>query len=194
MDATVEQRDEMLRQGFRKFNPFMVLMFRLGLRRWINIWPTVFGRIMVIRHTGRKSGISRYTPLNYAIIDGDIYCTAGFGAKADWYRNILANPQVEVWLPDRRVWGTVEDVSESENRLSLMREVIIASGFAGVVAGVDPRKMSDEEFDKVTKPYRLVRIRPQAEITGEGGPGDLAWVWLPVLVILLSVRKKRKRK
>ena len=58
------------------------------------------GQIMVLTHTGRKSGLRRRTPVNYALVDGEVYCTAGFGQISDWYRNILANPQVEVWLPD----------------------------------------------------------------------------------------------
>lgn len=77
----------------------MVLLWRLGLGKWINARPAVAGRIMVLNHTGRKSGLLRQTPLNYAIIDGEIYCTAGLGETTDWYRNILANPHVEVWTP-----------------------------------------------------------------------------------------------
>jgi deazaflavin-dependent oxidoreductase (nitroreductase family) len=194
MNTTVAQRDETLRQVFKKFNPFMVLMWRLGLGRWINIWPAVIGRIMVIRHTGRKSGLPRYTPVNYANINGEIYCLAGFGSKSDWYQNILANPQVEVWLPGRRFVGSAEDISAAENRLQIIREVIIASGFAAALAGINAKKMSDEDLERETKIYRLLHIRPQAEMSGKDGPGDLAWVWLPILLIFLSISKRRRHK
>src|SRR5512140_295270 len=89
-----------LRRVFRVFNRLMVFMWRLGMGRMINIWPAVIGRIMVIKHTGRKSGKVRLAPVNYAPLDGEIYCTAGFGSGSDWYRNIMAGPQVELWLPE----------------------------------------------------------------------------------------------
>jgi deazaflavin-dependent oxidoreductase (nitroreductase family) len=184
-----------LRQTFKRFNPFMVGLFRLGLGWAVNFWPAVGGRIMVITHTGRKSGLRRRTPVNYAPIAGDLYCTAGFGAISDWYRNILANPQVEVWLPGGWQRGITEDISQDPRRLPLLRQVIIASGIVGPLMGVNPPKMSDAEFDQVTTSYRLIRIRPGERLKGPGGPGDLAWVWLPLaLITALFVARGRRRK
>src|SRR5688572_23651580 len=88
------------RQGFRYVNYFMVLMWRMGLGKMLNLWPQVLGRYMVLGHTGRKSGILRRTPVNYATVEGELYCVAGFGRGSDWFRNILAKPEVEIWLPD----------------------------------------------------------------------------------------------
>ena len=139
-----------LRQVFKRFNPFMVGLFRLGLGWMVNFWPAVGGRIMVITHTGRKSGLRRRTPVNYAPIDGDLYCTAGFGAASDWYRNILANPEVEVWLPGDWRRGRAEDISQDPRRIPLLRQVIIASGVVGPLFGVNPHKMDDAAFDQVT--------------------------------------------
>ena len=87
-----------MRKGFKYFNRFMLLLWRLGLGVLVNVWPQVGGRIMVMTQTGRKTGLRRRTPLNYAEIDGELYCTAGFGAISDWVRNVSANPEVEVWL------------------------------------------------------------------------------------------------
>lgn len=83
--------EESLRQGFKYFNRFMMLLWRLGLGSWINAWPEVGGRIMVITHIGRKTGIRRHTPVNYTIADGEVYCTAALGSISDWYRNIMLN-------------------------------------------------------------------------------------------------------
>lgn len=183
-----------LRYVFKRFNPFMVGLFRLGLGWAVNIWPKVGGRIMVITHTGRKTGLRRRTPVNYAPIDGDLYCTAGFGAMSDWYRNILANPEVQIWLPREWRRGLAEDISQDPGRIPLLRQVIIASGIVGPIFGVNPPRMSDAEFDRVTSKYRLVRIRPQEQLRGPSGPGDLAWVWIPVaLVVALVAYRKRRR-
>jgi len=174
-----------LRFGFKRFNPFMIGVFRLGLGWAVNALPKVGGRIMVITHTGRKSGLHRRTPVNYAELDGDLYCTAGFGAVSDWYRNILANPEVEVWLPRGGWRGVADEISQDPQRIPFLREVIIASGIVGPLMGVNPRKMSEAEFDRATSTYRLVRIRLKERFHGPGAPGDLAWVWVPAALITI---------
>jgi deazaflavin-dependent oxidoreductase (nitroreductase family) len=146
-----------LRKVFHALNHFMVWMWKIGWGRMMNFWPAVIGRIMVIKHHGRKSGREYLTPVNYAPVNGELYCTAGFGAISDWYKNIMANPQVELWLPEGKRNARAEDISEAHNRLFLLRQVIIASGFAGPLFGVDPKK-PDEQFDAMTKEYRLVHF------------------------------------
>ncbi len=191
-DVATEER---LRQGFKYFNRFMLFMWRLGLGGWLNAWPQGLGRYLVLTHIGRKSRLIRRTPVNYAQVNGEIYCTAGFGQMSDWYRNIQATPNVEVWLPDGWWAGNVEDISEADNRLPILREVLIASGFAAVLAGVNPRKLGDDELDQLTRPYRLLHLRREQPCTGPGGPGDLAWVWPLLTMILLPLvflRSKRK--
>ncbi|MCL4504897.1 MAG: nitroreductase family deazaflavin-dependent oxidoreductase [Chloroflexi bacterium] len=192
-----QQTEEKLRQGFRYVNRFMLLMWRLGLGQFINAWPEGSGRIMVLTHTGRKSGMKRQTPVNYAIVDGELYCTAGFGKGSDWYRNIVADPDVEVWLPEGWWAGRAEEATDAKSRLPLLREVLIASGFAARAAGIDPLAMSDEALSEATRAYRLLHIRRTAERTGPGGPGDLAWVWPLATFILLPMalfRPRRRRR
>ena len=191
IDSRAEER---LRQGFKKYlNPFMLTMWRLGMGKWFRIWPDVTGSVMVLVHIGRKTGIRRYQPLNYAIIDGDIHCIAGFGGVSDWYRNIKANPRLEVWLPDGWWAGVAEDISDSPARIRLIRQVIIGSGFAAYVAGVNPHKMTDEEMDIETTKYRLLRIHRSEARTGPGGPGELEWVWQLATMILLGLLFVRRR-
>ena len=139
-------------------NHFMVWMWKIGLGRMLNSWPSVGGRIMVIQHRGRRSGKEYLTPVNYAIADGEIYCTAGFGPRTDWYRNIMADPSVRLWLPQGRRGARATDVSDSPQRPRLLREVIIASGFAGPLFGVDQRKLTDEQILRIAKDYRLVHF------------------------------------
>ena len=67
-DMSPEQAERM-RLMFKKFNVLMLMMWRLGLGSWVNSWPEYGGRIFVVSHKGRKSGLQRRTPLNYAIID-----------------------------------------------------------------------------------------------------------------------------
>jgi deazaflavin-dependent oxidoreductase (nitroreductase family) len=142
-------------------NHFMVFMWKMGLGKAINVWPAGFGRIMVIKHRGRRSGKEHLTPVNYAIVDGDIYCTAGFGSISDWYRNILATPRVELWLPEGKDFYCAQDVSDLPDRLFLLRQVIIASGFAAPLFGINPKKLNDEQLRSISKDYRLVKFLPE---------------------------------
>jgi len=184
--------EDTLRQIFKRLNRFMVMLWRLGLGTWGN--GTKYGGfIMVVKHVGRKTGLVRYTPVNYTEVNGDIYCTAGFGRISDWYRNIRANPQVEVWLADGRWAGIAEDVSDIDERVSIFRQVIIASGFAGPLFGVNQKTLTDEELERFLGSYRLIRIRRTEAVTGPGGPGDLAWVW-PVSTLALMWLLWRKKK
>jgi deazaflavin-dependent oxidoreductase (nitroreductase family) len=189
----IEVGDE-LRYTFRRFNRFMLLMWRLGLGSWFNVWPKVSGRILVITHRGRKSGKLYQTPVNYAVVDGEVYCTAGFGSISDWYRNILADSNIQVWLPEGWWEGQAEDVSDSEDRLYLMRQVLIGSGFAARAFGIDPIRIDDETLDKLSADYRLVHLGRNKERTGVGGPGDLAWVWPVMTFLLLPLALFRRRR
>ena len=147
-----------LRRVFHAMNPFMVFMLKIGLGWTMEIAPSFSGRIMVIKHRGRKSGKEYQTPVNYARVDGEVYCTAGFGAISDWYKNLLARPETELWLPEGKRKARAEDVSDSPRRTFLMRQVIIGSGFAGPLFGVDQRKMDDAQLDAATKDYRLIHF------------------------------------
>ncbi len=194
MSTMDPQTEERLRQLFKKLNHFMMLIWRLGLGKWLNAWPSIGGRIMVITQTGRKTGKKRRTPVNYNVVDGEIYCTAGFGSKSDWYRNVVADPRIEVWLPDGWWAGVVEDASDHENRTELMRQVLIGSGIVAPLFGIDPKKLSDAELEQITTPYCLLRVERAEARTGRGGPGELAWIWpLATMTLLPLFLWRRKR-
>ena len=183
------------RQGFRTLNKFMLAMWRLGLGSILNAFPKVLGRYLVITHSGRKSGLPRRTPVNYALIGTDIYVVAGFGSVSDWYRNILADPYVEVWLKDGWYDAVAEDVSDVADRLYILRQVIIGSGFVAPLIGLDPYNQDDATFNELTRDYRVIRLRCTAARTGPGGPGELAWIWpLTSLVLLVALLMPRRRK
>lgn len=181
---------ERMRRTFHRMNHLMVLAWRLGFGPVLNMWPAVGGRILVLVHTGRKSGNRYHTPLNYAP-DGDVlYCLVGLGPRTDWYRNVMVEPNVEVWLPTGRWSGVTHDTTDDPDRSARMRKVLIASGFAAWALGLHPKRMSDEEVEEATRTYRLVRIVKTERLPG---PGDLAWVWL-IPLLSSMIRRARARK
>lgn len=67
-----------------------IALYRAGL-------GFLFGsRLLMLQHTGRRSGARRYVVLE--VVDhpapGEYIVVSGFGPKAQWYRNITANPHV----------------------------------------------------------------------------------------------------
>ncbi|OBG62556.1 nitroreductase [Mycobacterium sp. E1715] len=64
----------------------------------------LFGsRMLMLEHTGRTSGARRYAVLE--VVDhpapGSYVVASGFGRKAQWFRNIEANPRVRVYTGSR---------------------------------------------------------------------------------------------
>lgn len=182
--------EEKLRQVFKTFNRFMVVMWRLGLGSFMR-WRWLSGQIMVITHVGRKSGLRHRTPVNFALHEGYVYCTAGFGQVSDWYRNIQTNPAVELWMPEGWWQATGEDVSETEEAPDRLSDVLVASGFAAYLFGVNPAQYTQDDLKKLLKTYRVVRFKRTGACTGPGGPGDLAWIWPVATLTLLLGRRKR---
>ncbi len=78
----------------------------------IGLGPLVGRLVLLLTTTGRKTGLPRVTPLQYEEIDGAIYLGSSRGQKADWFRNILANPHVEVRVKSRRFRGVAETVTD----------------------------------------------------------------------------------
>jgi len=148
-----------MRAFFRRLNRFMLWIWRFGGGTWVNAWPAVGGRIMVITHTGRRSRLRRRTPVNYAQSEDGVFCISGFGARGDWYLNLRADPRVEVELPREHWAGVAQDVSDAPDRTVRLRQVLIASGFAAYAAGINPRRITQAELERLADQYRLIRIR-----------------------------------
>ena len=51
----------------------------------------------------------------------------------------------------------------------------------------------DESEYEATASYRLVQLRPLRREAGRHGPGDLAWIWLPIggAAVLLCLGRRR---
>ena len=78
----------------------------------IGLGPLIGKLILLLTTTGRKSGLKRVTPLQYEQIGNDYYLGAARGLKADWVRNIQADPQVEIRVGAKRFTGQAEIVTD----------------------------------------------------------------------------------
>jgi deazaflavin-dependent oxidoreductase (nitroreductase family) len=119
---------------------FMVPMFRLGFGPFFG--NPLTGYIMVMKVIGRKTGKVRLTPVNYAIHKGDVYCISGGRATSDWFRNLLANPEVDLILPGGSIHARVEESTNPEQKLIITRQILKNAGFAGFFEGYNPFTMT----------------------------------------------------
>jgi deazaflavin-dependent oxidoreductase (nitroreductase family) len=146
-----------LRAFFRLANRFIVVpAFQRGLGRIIS--NSFTGDIMVLGIAGRKTGKIRYTPVSYARIGPRIYCYQGKEMKGQWYLNLLANPKVEVLLPNGRFSGHGEEVSDAAEKLQAMRQILKGSGLNSSMYGFDPAASTDEVVREKTRDMPVVRI------------------------------------
>jgi deazaflavin-dependent oxidoreductase (nitroreductase family) len=83
-------------------------------------------RLLMLEHIGRKSGARRYVVLE--VVDHptpDTYVVpSGFGTKAQWFRNIQANPRVRVYVGSHAptpATARVLDKSEADRVLAEYR-------------------------------------------------------------------------
>ena len=175
-----------LRALFRLLNKgFMVPVFRIGLGPFVG--NPITGYIMVLKTIGHKSGLLRYAPVNYAIYKGNIYCLSGFGKIAHWYKNLTANPQVEVIIPSGTVSGSAVTVTDADEIFSLMRQILKNSGFAGFLAGYNTWTITDEELREKGKDMIVIRIEPNGIFSGAADPGGKLWLWLTIAAVALIV-------
>ncbi|MGD8457170.1 MAG: nitroreductase family deazaflavin-dependent oxidoreductase [Anaerolineales bacterium] len=180
-----------MRRVFRLLNRFfMVPIFRLGLGPFVG--NPLTGYIMVLKTIGRKTGKTRYTPVNYALKNGCVYCMVGFGKASHWYKNLKANPNLEVILPSRPIAGVAEEVTDPEEALAVARQLFKNSGFAVIFEGYLPfRAIPDEKIEAVLKRVRILRIRPVGVGSGASDPSGwlwLSWVALAILLIYCHLR------
>jgi deazaflavin-dependent oxidoreductase (nitroreductase family) len=105
---------------------------RLGVRilktRWLVRAPIAIfragggflfgGRLLLLEHIGRTSGLTRYVVLEVVArpARGSFVVASGFGAKAQWYRNVVAHPQVRVrWSSRPAAPATATLLSRAES-------------------------------------------------------------------------------
>ena len=174
---------DLMRKGFWVMNKvFMVPAFRLGLGAVLG--SPFGGYIMVIKTRGHLSGKTRYTPVNYAIADGSVYCLAGYGHRSHWAKNLKGDPQAELLLPGGAVTCQAEVVEEPEEKMRMLRNVMVNSGFAAFVfGGFNPFRVSDSRLRELTRDYLVFRFRPTGIGSGPADAGGWRWVW-PTLVII----------
>ena len=176
----------------RGMNASMREMWRLGLGWMLNGYPRWFGRYMVITTTGRTTGRLRRTSVNYVEIDGTVYCMSGWGRTSSWYRNLLVQPVVELWMTGGRFRAVGEPVSDELEARRAARALLDETGLlAPLLAGVTSEEIDDETIEALTEWWPIVRFRRTERVPRR--IADHAWLW-PVLAMALVLWSRRRRR
>lgn len=135
------------------------LLYALGLG------PLIGKMILLLTTTGRKSGQLRVTPLQYEEINGEYYLGAARGLKADWVRNIQANPRVELRVGAKRVPGQAEVVTDAARmadflEVRLQRHPLMIGLIMQKAHGL-PKHPDRAQLEALSANEALVIIHPQ---------------------------------
>jgi len=68
--------------------------------------------VLLLTTTGRKSGLPRVTPLQYEEHGGNIYIASARGVKADWFKNLQADPQVQYRIGGQSTAAVAEPITD----------------------------------------------------------------------------------
>jgi deazaflavin-dependent oxidoreductase (nitroreductase family) len=158
--------------GRRWLHKAPVTLWRLGL-------GPVLGRVFILLTArGRKSGQPRRTAVARWEVNGQLYGWCPYGERAQWYRNVVADPRVTLQTRGGARSAVVARVADDEEltRLYRVMEETDAAGLAWYLGRVG---IEEDPADLVAKKERVHFLRfdpaPDSELPGQRA--DLAWVW-----------------
>lgn len=161
---------------------FMVPIARLGFGPFLGNPFT--GYIMVLKTVGRKSGKTFYVPVNYTIHHGNVYCISGGRKTSDWYKNLHANPEIEIMLPGVTVYARMDEIENLDEKVIIIRQVLKNAGFAGFFEGYNPFTITDEELRVKVTDLPVLRFQPLGLGNGASDSGGWAWILAIGITIL----------
>jgi deazaflavin-dependent oxidoreductase (nitroreductase family) len=92
------------------------VLWRLPIRLYrMGLGPLLGHRLMLLTHAGRVTGKLRRAVIE--VVERDEYgyvAASAFGPRADWYRNVLADPQVIIQIGGHVLLATATPLGSGE--------------------------------------------------------------------------------
>lgn len=123
--------------------------------------------VLLLTTIGRKSGLPRTTPVQFEEIDGAYYVGSARGKDSDWFKNILANPNVHVQLRDRSFDSIAEAVTDPTRVAEflaerLRRHPVMIHAIMTLAEGF-PLRYTQADLEKYSQKKALVILRPRQD-------------------------------
>lgn len=148
--------------GFKTANKIITPLYKLYLLPLLGM-----GKLMLVLTTkGRKSGRRRDTPIGYFRYQDVIHLISGWGAEANWYKNIVAYPEdVYVQVGFRRFHARAEPVQDQEELNRIMKWLVKhhTNGAEAKAMGWDRKRDNPEtaDFSGMFAKMAIVRLNEQ---------------------------------
>jgi deazaflavin-dependent oxidoreductase (nitroreductase family) len=160
MDAFEKRPSRMLKFFFK----VPVWLHKMGLGGWERL---IGAQWMFITTIGRKTGKRRETMVD--VMDYDkaadtYYIEAAYGARADWYKNIQANPTFEAQVGRRKFKahaGALSTDGAGELLVQFFRAKPAYTRSVMAMAGL--KFKNEEELLVIGKDLTLLAVKPEKE-------------------------------
>lgn len=136
------------------FNPFMVLLLRSPLHILAS------KSTLLITFTGRKSGKSYTTPVNY-VSRGDLLYIVSLRSRT-WWRNLRGGAKVNVCLPGNNLEAAGEVIEDHESVTAELMEYLqkVPHYARYFKVGLDPEgRPIPEDVSQAAKERVMIRLR-----------------------------------
>ena len=89
--------------------------------RWAVRHDLAPGSYAILETTGRRSGLARRTPVGHVVEGDTVWIVAEHGARANYVRNLRANPRIRIKLREGWRSGTAHVLDDDDPRARLRR-------------------------------------------------------------------------
>ena len=159
----------------KKLYRFPILLYRLGLGKLISPY------ILILSTTGRRSGKTHRTPVEYFKLDNRIYIISGFNTKPDWYRNMLADPHVTINL-GTQVLPRIARKPETDEEWAGVVAYLKASPISLLSDPALVNNLDDPQVKEAIKTWPVLTFDTTEETCPPPLESDLLWTWPLILL------------
>ena len=163
-----------------------VLFYRLGLGDLMNA-----ANILILGTRGSKSGLPRYTSIEYRRHGSKIYIISAWGEHPHWFGNLQKTPDVLVQLGRKHFGARASAVTNPGEALRVLHLFRRRAPFVydPIIARLSAReKVNERSLPEVSQEITIVRIDPVPEpSTIEPLPANYGWLLPGILTLSVTL-------
>ena len=166
-----------------------LIWWRMGLGKILSHKALSGSKMLVLSSWGRKSQKPRHTMLSYVLVGENEYVCSGWGARTDWYKNILADPHVTVQVGHRIYGAKARRVQDNSEFTRIAQEIFETGGDTHFTSWLESFGIENDLRDVLDKKDRLCLIAfdKSEETSPPPMPIDLKWLWGLMMFILICI-------